>query len=247
MTVRSVKSNKFSTKNFNSANIPVPLITANLVMNLDASNSSSYPGSGTTWTDLSGNGNNGTLTNGPTYSSANGGSIVFDGTNDYVNCGTGLAQSGSWTISGFVKCSVSSAQAIILQRSGPSPTYLQNYEIFVLATNKFACGADADSYKRVESTTTMVTNTWYFVTGLYDSTTKILSIYINGNLENSSTALVGNPTSTGTQYVTLGAGDGLEIGNRLTGNISKALIYNRALSAAEILQNFNSLRGRYGI
>lgn len=56
-----------------------------LVLCLDAGNTKSYPGSGTTWTDLSGRGNTGTLTNGPTYSSANGGSIVFDGTNDYVS------------------------------------------------------------------------------------------------------------------------------------------------------------------
>ena len=56
-----------------------------LVLALDAGNTKSYPGSGTTWTDLSGNGNNGTLTNGPTYSSSNGGSIVFDGVNDFVD------------------------------------------------------------------------------------------------------------------------------------------------------------------
>jgi hypothetical protein len=59
---------------------------ATLQLYLDAGNASSYPGSGTTWTDLSGNGRNGTLTNGPTYSSANGGSIVFDGTDDFVQC-----------------------------------------------------------------------------------------------------------------------------------------------------------------
>ena len=56
--------------------------TSGLIFYLDAANTRSYPGSGTTWTDLSGNGNTGTLTNGPTYSSANGGQIVFDGSND---------------------------------------------------------------------------------------------------------------------------------------------------------------------
>ena len=61
------------------------IITQGLVLALDAADRNSYPGSGTTWTDLSGNGNTGTLTNGPTYNSANGGSIVFDGSNDYVN------------------------------------------------------------------------------------------------------------------------------------------------------------------
>jgi hypothetical protein len=57
-----------------------------LQLYLDAGNASSYPGSGTAWTDLSGNSRNGTLTNGPTYSSDNGGSIVFDGSNDFVQC-----------------------------------------------------------------------------------------------------------------------------------------------------------------
>jgi hypothetical protein len=63
-----------------------PLITTGLMLYLDAGNALSYPGSGTTWTDLSGNGRDGTLTNGPTYSATNGGSIVFDGSNDYVQC-----------------------------------------------------------------------------------------------------------------------------------------------------------------
>jgi len=63
------------------------IITDGLVLCLDAGNPKSYPGSGTTWTDLSGNGNNGTLTNGPTYNSGNLGSLVFDGVNDYVNLG----------------------------------------------------------------------------------------------------------------------------------------------------------------
>ena len=60
------------------------LVLSGLTLCLDAANTKSYVGSGTTWTDLSGNSNTGTLTNGPTYSSANGGSIVFDGTNDYA-------------------------------------------------------------------------------------------------------------------------------------------------------------------
>ena len=64
------------------------IITDGLVIALDAANTKSYPGSGTTWSDLSGNSNNGTLTNGPTFNSRNGGSIVFDGVDDYVTLGT---------------------------------------------------------------------------------------------------------------------------------------------------------------
>ncbi len=55
-----------------------------LVLSLDAANYKSYTGSGTTWRDLSGNSNNGTLTNGPTFNAANMGAIVFDGTDDKV-------------------------------------------------------------------------------------------------------------------------------------------------------------------
>jgi len=61
------------------------IVTSGLVLALDAGNTKSYPGSGTVWTDLSGNGNTGTLTNGPTFNSSNGGSIVFDGVDDFVN------------------------------------------------------------------------------------------------------------------------------------------------------------------
>ena len=60
------------------------IVTNGLVLSLDAADRNSYPGTGTTWRDMSGNGNNGTLTDGPTFNSNNGGSIVFDGTNDYV-------------------------------------------------------------------------------------------------------------------------------------------------------------------
>ena len=63
---------------------PPKIITTNLTSYLDAANPSSYPGSGTTWTDLSGNNNNFILTNGPTYDNRNGGSISFDGTDDYL-------------------------------------------------------------------------------------------------------------------------------------------------------------------
>lgn len=72
------------------------IVTNGLVLYLDAANQKSYPGSGTTWTDLSGNGNTGTLTNGPTFSANNNGGIVFDGANDYVS----ISNSSSLNITG---------------------------------------------------------------------------------------------------------------------------------------------------
>ena len=82
-----------------------PIITSGLVLFLDAGNTSSYPGSGTTWTDLSGNGNNGTLTNGPTYTSSNGGAIVFDGINDFVNSGSSISLPGDISVFAWVYAS----------------------------------------------------------------------------------------------------------------------------------------------
>jgi hypothetical protein len=81
---------------------------APLVLNLDAGNAASYAGSGTAWTDLSGFGNNGTLVNGPTYSSADGGSIVFDGVDDYVDCGTPSISTGKITVNAWVKITTGS-------------------------------------------------------------------------------------------------------------------------------------------
>ena len=84
---------------FPSSNI----IVDGLILHLDAGNSSSYSGSGTTWTDLSGEGNNGTLVNGTSYTSDDGGSLVFDGTNDYVNLGAVQINTAAGTIGMWIK------------------------------------------------------------------------------------------------------------------------------------------------
>ena len=225
------------------------IVTNGLVLYLDAANNRSYPGSGTVWNDLSGNRNTGSLVNGPTFNSSNGGSVVFDGTNDYINCGTGLALSGGWTLCAFFRTTASNVAQVILCRTGGAATsYAQNYVIYIDgATNKFTCATSADSYKNIKSNTTSLINTWYYVCGTYDSTSKILSVYVNGILEGSSVALVANPPTTGAQYVTIGASDGLDVGNRLTGNVAQASIYDRLLSASEIRQNYHASKGRFGL
>ena len=222
------------------------IVRSGLVLHLDAANKKSYPGTGTTWNDLSGNGNNGTLVGTVDYNTANKGNMVFNGGNEYVTCGTGLAQSGSWTISAFCYFNNTTTQAILSRTGNNTTSFAQNYTIYT-TSGKFRCQTSSDSYRAVESTTTMIINTWYCVTGVYDSVTKILSIYVNGAFESSAAALTGTPPTSGALYVTLGASDGLSAGNRMIGNISNASIYNRALTAAEILQNYNALRGRFGI
>jgi hypothetical protein len=215
------------------------IVQSGLVLNLDAGASTSYPGSGTTWTDLSGNGNNGTLTNGPTFSSANGGSIVFDGTNDIVN--TSYVSSNAFTWSVWFKTDVvsSSFRNIISIRS-------PNYILLLLNSSTPNLGfwtSDTLTSGSSLSTPTISTNTWYNVVFVREgnSITGGYKAYLNG-------VLYGN-ANTGTWSTT----DTLSFGGRvgdtqfLDGNIAQVSIYNRALTASEISQNFNILRGRFGI
>ena len=123
------------------AEVSTGLITDSLVVYLDASNNSSYSGSGTTWSDISGNGNNFTLTNGPTYASANGGAIVFDGTNDsavsalnqaFFQFGTGDYSYGLWV---KLDTQGSSSYAAVLSSGGGSEA--NSWQIDLYLTNKY--------------------------------------------------------------------------------------------------------------
>jgi hypothetical protein len=205
---------------------------------LDAANRKSYPGSGTTWTDLSGSGFNGTLTNGPTFGSADGGSIVFDGTNDIVT--TTYVSTNTYTFSAWFKTNVVSSgfRNII---SIPTP----NYSLILLDDDTSNLGFwtnDALSGSAL-STPTISTNTWYNVVFVREgnSITGGYKAYLNGILYGNAN------TGTWSTTASLSVGGRTDVSQPLNGNISQVLIYNRALSALEVSQNFNALRGRYGI
>ncbi len=196
---------------------------------------------GTTWTDLSGNGNNGTLTNGPTYSSANGGSIVFDGTNDYVSCGNPSSlQITQGTISAWVKTSSPGSiyRSIIAKQL--------NYGLFVkdgiLITYDWGSGLDRTTGINISD------GNWKNVVMSFTTNTGTPSnnaiIYLNGNSILTTTVKLSN------NDIEFQIGQGGTSGppnQYINGNIAQVSIYNRALSAAEIQQNFNALRGRFGI
>jgi hypothetical protein len=228
MPIKVLSKQRFGGRNFNfSETTSVPIITANLVMNLDAGNSSSYPGSGNTWTDLSGNGNNGTLVNGPTYSSANGGSIVFDGSNDYVS-GT-ISNLSEYTLSAMVKILATVAGGGIIGGNITTNAYLQ------LGGGTFPWQFNS----AFNSSYTPVLSQWTYVVGVQESGST-QRLYING----TSVSSASGTSNLGTAYA---------IGRRENGpvylncQIGVSQIYNRALSATEILQNFYSLKDRYGI
>jgi hypothetical protein len=221
------------------------IVTNGLVLNLDAGQTASYSGSGTTWTDLSGNGNNGTLVNGPTYSSANGGSIVFNGTNNRISFVANPALAGSWSVGSFFNTSKGTFVQSIIGRTATAPNFEQNYNLLI-NVGKIQLFTSADAYTSVTSATLPI-NTWYFAVGTFNSATKQLSLYINGTLVDFKTLTVSSTPTTGSQLLQIAASDGTSPVNFFQGNIAQASVYNVALTAAEIQQNFNCLRMRYGI
>jgi hypothetical protein len=234
-------------------NVRQNIVTNGLVMYLDAGSRMSYTSGSTTWRDLSGNtAISGTLINSPIFDSTTQGSIIFNGTNQYINCGTELSQSGDWSISTFVKLSVTSSTRVIMARSAGSPSFQQNYALAYggyTGNNgtKFAVGTSADSYKAAIGVTTVQTGSWYHVVGTYNSTSKILSLYVNGTLDGTTTGTTLPPT-TGSQFVQVGCSDGTSTpANFWSGSIAQVSIYNRALSAQEIAQNYNATKTRFGL
>jgi len=231
------------------------IVLSGLVLALDAANPKSYPGSGTTWTDLSGNGNTGTLTNGPTYSSANGGSIVFDGSNQYVNS-TFSFSSRPFSINCWLYFnSLTGWQTFVGQDTSQSTSFGMIY--FQKTSNLFAQStprqANTFSFAIVNTsnaaiyctdTSTVNANTWYnFCASV--STTDI-KLYRNGSLVQTTVNSDVLATPTGT--IKIGAGYfNNAVVDYVNANIPQVQIYNRALTAAEISQNFNALRGRFGI
>jgi len=216
------------------------IATSGLVLCLDAGNTRSYPGSGTAWTDLSGNANNGTLTNGPTFDSANGGNLVFNGTNQYASTPLSLGGYTAFTIAAWIKTTVASKD--IIATYGVSNIF----EFWLTATKNVALYVYNTGTTYRTSSTVVGTGSWVYCVGVYQGSNATLNTYVNGILDNGVlTGTIPASVATGASTVVIGnANSGNYYFNGSMGQIS---IYNRALSAAEIAQNYNALRGRYGL
>jgi predicted outer membrane repeat protein len=229
------------------------IISNGLVLYLDAANNKSYPRTGTTWYDLSQNNYTGTLTNGPTFNSANGGSIVFDGTNDYVdtvNTGTTFQFANvTFTVSLWIK-TTSSTGGVIISKGATASTagWLFQFDSSgtVSGTTKGSTGIN--TYNR-SSTATVNNNTWRNIVSVYTTNTTTLgsnttSIYIDGVLSNGTGTLGGAVYATTTDTIQIGR---RPTGDYWSGSVSNIQIYSRLLNANEILQNYNATRKRYGL
>ena len=222
---------------FPSSNIVVD----GLVLHLDAGNSSSYSGSGSTWTDISGEGNDGTLINGTSYNSDYGGSLVFDGTNDYIDVsGTESLNapiSIDFTLSLWMYPTKTGNWQGVFTKNRSTDTQVG---LFLSSGNQFVFGFSGFSGNLVGSS--FSTNTWYHVVLVQTADTS-RKIYINGSLDVTKTSSFG-VASSGSETFRLGHASGVT--EYFGGRISAACIYNnKAFTTSEVLQNYNALKGRY--
>lgn len=237
-----------------------PIVTNGLVLNLDAANMKSYPKSGTTWNDLSGFNNSGSLTNGPTFNSTNGGSIVFDGVDDYVSLGTSFSNLiiSSTTISFWIYRSTvyntsntSTAESLFSMYTDDNnrgAVYFSNDTGYVgRLANLLVDGGGLPG--RVYTQQNSWSIGWYNIVAVRAPSN--YKIYVNGIdmpltvVSNTATrAFTTNPIHTGianSYYSTVG------FYTYFPGNISNTLIYNRALSPSEVQQNYNAQKSRFNL
>jgi hypothetical protein len=223
------------------------IITSGLSLCLDAANPRSYPGTGTIWNDVSGNGNYGTLVNGPTYSTDAGGCFIFDGVNDYATMGTLSTANyftGDFTISVWV------------MRLTGGPTWGNvigdYYTGGVVAANQWQImmsnGAAFTLYRHSTYVINGVSSGYAINQWINVVVTRIgaaITMYANGNS-------IGTATDANTYGVVAGnlniGVDGNNAAEPLSGKIGNAMIYRTiGLTADQVAQNFNALRSRYGI
>lgn len=200
-------------------------------------NAAKYSGSGSTWTDLTGNGFDATLVNSPTHSTSNGGYFTFVPTStQYATVSGSPLNTTAYTKSIWCMFNNTADNNLVSSDTG-------NHYMFTGGTNKLYCGhANWTGFPLVYGSTATISNsTWYNFT-LTFNTTDGMALYINGSLDSTYTAQKTAPTGGGVNLGSFSAG-----GNLLDGRIAQVLIYNRALGAGEVLQNYNAARATYGL
>ena len=220
------------------------IVNDGLVLHLDAANVKSYPGSGTTWSDLSGNGNNGTI-NGATYNSSNNGRFLFDNTNDVVTIpnSASLNPTTGLTIASWVIFDGDSQDFIFEKGNVNTQFSLFSHSTDIVFRTFHSGDASYHTQNPSKSSVGVVNGQWHNIVGSWNGTTK--TIYVDGVLRNSvskSGSLV-----TTTPGASVGRFGGTTTGYWFGGSISSVSVYNKGLSDLEVNQNYQALRGRYGL
>lgn len=223
------------------------LVYNGLVLNLDAANSRSYPGSGTSWTSVASGNDISTLVGSPTYSSLNNGFFTFNGSSSYAIIPNNTAldtqtpsvevwiKTNSLSQNGFLfEKGTVNTQYSLFQNAGNSSIYWRQYFSNLSSYNEL-----------IISTSNINTSNWYQIVGTFTSGRR--RIYINGQqiAQDSQAGTIG----TSVDGMSVGVYGGFSGGRSYyyNGSISICRVYNKELSATEVLQNFNATKGRYGL
>lgn len=226
------------------------MIQNGLVIALDASDRNSYPGTGTTWFDLSGQGNNGTLYNSPTFSTSNGGVILFDGVDDFIYCPNNFLpefwssaftletwyyvdSSETWS-NGYSRC--------IIGRG----SYAGSHGLLRTSNNNQVGMYVRGDNTSLTSVASIIRDRWYHIVGTWDGS--YTKIYINGQLADTDgpVSLTGAPDSSVWQINSNMAFGGAS-GGFGKSTFASCKMYNKELSAIEVAQNYNALKSRFNL
>ena len=218
------------------------MIQDGLVLALDAADRNSYPGSGTAWTDMSGNNNNGTLVNGPTFSTSNNGALVLDGTNDSLSYPTITFTNQPYSLELFGKIT-----STIDTNNRRSIFGNVNYASEFSATQTYFTNITCDSTPSYfnfafTSAGSLVVNSifhWIFTV----NSSKTVQIFLNSRSATADTQLTGFTTISST-FTRFGIWTTIR---PYIGDVYSIRIYNQALSASQVLQNYNAQKSRFNL
>ena len=214
------------------------IVTDGLVLYLDAGKAESFGGDGTTWRDLSGENNNGTLANGVGFTEDYGGSLIFDGVDENATVGSSVLTTGETSISMWVKPDSNQTSGLGDLNVGGGGLIL--YQVGTIIMMGFR------GTPEMRTTTQFITsNVWNHITWVYNngskSSTSSFQIYLNSEIEPTLT-IFGFGIGGGTVFNRIGSDQN---GPYFDGNIAQVSIYNKALTASEVQQNFNATKSRF--
>jgi hypothetical protein len=229
-----------------------PIVSSGLILHLDAGNPASYPGSGTTWTDLSGNGKHATLYNSPTYSATNGGIVSFSKPSTQYAAGPALGAQTEWTICMWVRRDAddpSGSEQFFTDETSPSGNGSVNY-----------CLGHLYSTSGVSTNTYVIGNNWFGTSGSPFSATLGAFYFLVGMKDSAGFKLYSNNSLVASSAAgAIGGLNGLEgyrIASKWTGyaspvylscTVGSVAFYNRALNTSELTQNWDATRTRFGL
>ena len=227
------------------------IVRSGLVLALDAADKNSYVGSGTTWKDLSGNNNNGTLTNGPTFNTGNGGTIIFDGTDDYVDVTYNSILNTPNGATYNIWIYPTQTGEFLNRGTSDGGATPDNPRFYIDVSNKNIyfdwSSVGLDRYVTT-SNNSFNNNRWIQITGLVTAGGR-MDVYVNGSICTYNVRInadvMPNPLPNTNNSIQIGGATWIP--RYFGGRISTVFLYNRALTATEVLQNYNATKSRFGL